>query len=355
VVKRPLSEFNAYAETVTQEIPKGNTASFILIYGMHETATSACENKTFSADLKILATQAQGDEDIFGTDYDKDAAIHSVASGDEFIAALANSKDGDTILVTESIDLYSIITKTEAGFKYIDKNLIIEGEEGKEIVIKNSCFHLEPDKNLTVKNLIFDNKELSKNGSVITFWTEGVTGTVWFNNCTFLNTSRTALQFNGHNASTNPPGLTGNITVTNCTFAVDNDFESEINDTKNTQRRYIQFVGTDEATEEPTIIIKNNTFKSMNKVDRFAIQFECVDLTNVTVGNNTFSNTKGATLTTNQIAEKLSGWQYTADLKGVDKYGNPDESTSLLAFRLNFAERLIAETSSNLQNPSDFE
>ena len=73
--RRPMNTLETFAENL--ELPlleKGDNVQFILIYGMDENAGNAFKEKSFTADVAILATQAPAESDGFGnTDYDKEA------------------------------------------------------------------------------------------------------------------------------------------------------------------------------------------------------------------------------------------------------------------------------------------
>ena len=72
--KRPMSELETIADGMELPLLANENVQFILIYGMDESAGNAFMEKTFSADVAILAAQYTEEEDGFGSDqYDKDA------------------------------------------------------------------------------------------------------------------------------------------------------------------------------------------------------------------------------------------------------------------------------------------
>ena len=106
--RRPMNTLETFAENL--ELPlleKGDNVQFILIYGMDENAGNTFKDKSFTADVAILATQYTKEEDGFGNDqYDKGAkypVITEAASAEEFKDAL-NSDVPITITVKEDID-----------------------------------------------------------------------------------------------------------------------------------------------------------------------------------------------------------------------------------------------------------
>ena len=106
--RRPMNTLETFAENL--ELPlleNGDNVQFILVYGMYESAGNAFKDKSFTADVAILATQYTKEEDGFGNDqYDKGAkypVITEAASAEEFKDAL-NSDVPITITVKEDID-----------------------------------------------------------------------------------------------------------------------------------------------------------------------------------------------------------------------------------------------------------
>ncbi|BCI59913.1 hypothetical protein [Solibaculum mannosilyticum] len=72
--KRPMSELATIAQNLELPVLAGQNVQFILVYGMNEEAGNEYQDKSFSADIAILATQYTEEEDGFGSDqYDKDA------------------------------------------------------------------------------------------------------------------------------------------------------------------------------------------------------------------------------------------------------------------------------------------
>ncbi len=73
--KRPMSGLETIADGMELPLLAGENVQFILIYGMNESAGNAFMEKTFSADVAIVATQYTEEKDGFGSNqYDKDAA-----------------------------------------------------------------------------------------------------------------------------------------------------------------------------------------------------------------------------------------------------------------------------------------
>lgn len=73
--KRPMNTLATFAQNLTLPlVTTGDSVSFMLIYGMDTTADNTYQDKTFSVNVTILATQYNAEEDGFGNnDYDQDA------------------------------------------------------------------------------------------------------------------------------------------------------------------------------------------------------------------------------------------------------------------------------------------
>ena len=104
--RRPMSQLAALAEQIG-EMPLSSGASlrFILVYGMDENAGNTYQNKSFSANVSILAKQDTVEQDGFGNpNYDKDATydIVDVSNAQEFQQAVA---DGKSVRLVQDIDL----------------------------------------------------------------------------------------------------------------------------------------------------------------------------------------------------------------------------------------------------------
>ena len=76
-IKRPMSTLATFAQNLTLPLvttEDGKSVTFLLIYGMKTTADNNYQDKTFSVDVTILATQYNAESDGFGdSNYDQDA------------------------------------------------------------------------------------------------------------------------------------------------------------------------------------------------------------------------------------------------------------------------------------------
>ena len=75
--KRPMNTLATFAQNLTLPLlttEDGKSVTFMLIYGMDTAADNTYQDKTFSVNVTILATQYNAEEDGFGnSDYDQDA------------------------------------------------------------------------------------------------------------------------------------------------------------------------------------------------------------------------------------------------------------------------------------------
>lgn len=101
--KRPMSQLAALGDATTITLEKGQSVSFILVYGMNEEAGNEYQGKDFSADVKIIATQATVEKDGFGSDqYDKDADSTQIVYSNSFDSDRGDWSEGtvkDGVLV----------------------------------------------------------------------------------------------------------------------------------------------------------------------------------------------------------------------------------------------------------------
>lgn len=160
---RPMSGISALGDATEIKLNEGESVSFVLVYGMYETAGNEYQGKSFSADVNILATQLNSEEDGFGNpDYDEKAMYDN---GDGTF-----TQDGKTyvevgheyIEVTPVENVQGLYNDTE-GTNYISAGSAVNyvfanAEEGEEITfIDNVTFSAESSSPfLTVDNAIVD-------------------------------------------------------------------------------------------------------------------------------------------------------------------------------------------------------
>ena len=104
--QRDMSTLNDLAGKVELPVPAGGSVSFVLVYGMKESAGNEYQGKGFEASVNILAKQDAVEEDGFGSSqYDASAEYAvPVASPEELAQAFANAKDGENLLLKSNIN-----------------------------------------------------------------------------------------------------------------------------------------------------------------------------------------------------------------------------------------------------------
>ena len=148
--KRPMSQLAALGDATTVTLEAKESVSFILVYGMNEEAGNEYQGKDFSADVKIIATQATVEKDGFNNDqYDADAtgdyADYNVTTEEELKTALEN---GGTVMLCNDIELDEAVTVS-------GKKLVLD-LNGKELLYsaagKNGVFKISDGADVTIKN-----------------------------------------------------------------------------------------------------------------------------------------------------------------------------------------------------------
>ena len=109
--KKPMSDLAKLGSATEISVGAGGSVSFVLVYGMKEEAGNEYQDKTFSADVTVLAKQDTVEYDGFGSsDYDEDAVYDQVnvvydeaksarENGAALQEAVVNAKPGATLYV----------------------------------------------------------------------------------------------------------------------------------------------------------------------------------------------------------------------------------------------------------------
>ncbi|MCO7137276.1 hypothetical protein NIF40_07005 [[Clostridium] leptum] len=155
--KRPMSELATIAQDLELPVLKDESLQFILVYGMNEEAGNEYQDKNFSADIAILATQYTEEEDGFGNDqYDKDAEyLTTVSTTEDFMDAVKNASENETIQLTQDIKINDIIPQSQAGDTRIDlngKTLSMEFDSITEVNGQKVAYCTQVTDSLTVEN-----------------------------------------------------------------------------------------------------------------------------------------------------------------------------------------------------------
>ena len=110
--QRPMSGISALGDATELKLNANESVNFVLVYGMYETAGNEYQGKSFSADVNILATQLNSEEDGFGNpDYDIDAEYGAITS-ENLRADLAV---GGTVVLGDDITVAPEAPEEETG------------------------------------------------------------------------------------------------------------------------------------------------------------------------------------------------------------------------------------------------
>ena len=142
--KRPMSELETIADGMELPLLANENVQFILVYGMDESAGNAFMEKTFSADVAILAAQYTEEEDGFGSDQYDAQAQYPIVSQQALQAAIMNAQSGDTIFVGK-LDLSDpIVLDKDITLKGVDgsvlNNAVIQGKNNAAVAIEDIDF-----------------------------------------------------------------------------------------------------------------------------------------------------------------------------------------------------------------------
>ena len=141
--KRPMSQLAALGDATTVTLEAKESVSFILVYGMNEEAGNEYQGKDFSADVKIIATQAPVEEDGFGNpNYDKDATF-PVTNNKSFVESLENGGvvtatgafDWDTVAEMKG-DTKSTLNLADDANITVTKDGILDLKDNAEVIIQ---------------------------------------------------------------------------------------------------------------------------------------------------------------------------------------------------------------------------
>ncbi len=244
LIERPMSTLEALS---AREIPlsAGESVSFVLIYGMNEEAGNEYQDKTFEADVTILATQYTEETDGFGDNqYDADAnydnakvvtsADGSALTTEEFAASVNDSTwknivyDTD-VTIDDTVNIYTDCNLDFGGNTVTSERTLYLGRtngyqaapitatiEDARFEITNSSGRVraEDGSTVTFKDVTF--ASASGNGSSmqavqVYASTPGSVNTYVFENCVFDNTT---VAFDGGSGA----AYEYNVQFINCTF-----------------------------------------------------------------------------------------------------------------------------------------
>lgn len=201
-----------------------------------------------------------------------------VTSSDEFKTVLNEVNDGDTITLSNDIDLTETIS--------IAKNITLEGNGS--YTISGYPVYVNPDKNVTFKKVNFATPDKNSD-KASSFYADGLTGKVVFEECTFTNPQWECIQIT--------PKDGAEIVVDNCTFIVDGKGTyAQVNGTKVERLLHIQ---NTKASGDYKATITNNRFIGVDLCRNAVIDVDDIAaFGNVICGGNTFANHDGTPVST---------------------------------------------------------
>ncbi len=173
LIERPMSTLEALS---AREIPlsAGESVSFVLIYGMNEEAGNEYQDKTFEADVTILATQYTEETDGFGDNQYDAMADYAVTTAEDFNKALANAQDGETIsmdsglVITEPVTIDNSITIYGNGATIANKIAV----DAEGVVLSNLNVEVPMTTADQAAPIVTNNQDLTLIGCEVTRTTE---------------------------------------------------------------------------------------------------------------------------------------------------------------------------------------
>ncbi len=161
--KRPMSTLEEM-EALEFPLESGENLRFILVYGMDEEAGNDFQDKSFAADVAILAKQTPKEEDGFGDpNYDADAAyLVPVSNGEELKEAAA---EGGHIQLTEAITLDDSLTFSKDIVLHLNGQTLTVGGGGTLRAPVGTTLTVEG--NGTIHGVLYAEKTGMKSGSIV--------------------------------------------------------------------------------------------------------------------------------------------------------------------------------------------
>ncbi len=162
--KRPMSTLEEMEALEFPLLESGDSLQFILVYGMDEEAGNDFQDKSFAADVAILAKQTPKEEDGFGDpNYDADAAyLVPVSNGEELKEAAA---EGGHIQLTEAITLDDSLTFSKDIVLHMNGQTLTVGGGGTLRAPVGTTLTVEG--NGTIHGVLYAEKTGMKSGSIV--------------------------------------------------------------------------------------------------------------------------------------------------------------------------------------------
>lgn len=316
--EREMSTLSAVAGAIELPLmPKdqtGDSVSFILVYGMKEEAGNEYQEKSFSADVTILATQYTKEKDSFDKQYDKDALYPVVitnnteAQSSIITGTNSGTAAGDPIVNVITSNDITLDLDANGGFY----NATLGGTDSETVTIDANGNKITFDSNyrnaincygkLTISNAELDSTYKTEGSTwddyaLIFRYHENGANEVVFNNVTF---DRQVAIEKGVKATFN-----------NCT----------INQTAATGDMYALWIcaGADVTLNGCTINSINSNTGSKNRAIKIADEYVAAPtLTKLSVAGTTFKSHKKAAVLVTSTAGANIVWGAGNDISAVE-------------------------------------
>lgn len=268
--QRPMSGISELGDATELKLNANEAVSFVLVYGMYETAGNEYQDKSFSADVNILATQLNSEKDGFGNpDYDA-GATYPVSDANDLTEAINVAQDGDTVALTGNITLDSPIS--------INSDITIDGM-GNGIISNQT---IAANANVTFNDITLRKPTNTNSNATLVYGRNGCE-ILTFEGCTFSDPQWEVMQITSKDFK--------KLTVNNCIFTAE-DVDGVANDVYGSEAdqaiRYIHIQPKYDDNVTADVTITNNEFKNCDKVIA-PIGIFYID-GNITIGGNTFEN-----------------------------------------------------------------
>ena len=273
--QRDMSTLNDLAGKVELPVPAGGSVSFVLVYGMKESAGNEYQGKGFEASVNILAKQDTVEEDGFGSSQYDAGAVYPVSDTAGLQDALEQASDGDTISLTGSI----VLDKTLS----IKNDITIDGMGNA--VISEQPVYVDEAASVTFRDVTFTQPD-NANHNASSVYATGLSEKLVFEGCKFVDFQWEGIQIT--------PVAGAEIVVRDCYFSNSKTMAGTGVETK----RYFHVEVTDAATSADSVfvILENNVFENVVQSARLgtgyfsdsAVTIAGVSLENITCAGNVF-------------------------------------------------------------------
>lgn len=186
----------------------------------------------------------------------------TASNTEEFKNAVAGANDGDTILLTDNIELSSTLS--------INKNITIDGNGN---TISENPVYVGANNEVTFKNVNFA-EPVNSNNNASSVYASGLTGKVVFDGCKFADTQWDSIQIT--------PKAGAEVVITNC------EFSNNV-----TGHRFIHIEADYCSNADVKITIRNNKFGSSANMTNSIIDIDYINIDGIDAGGNTFADENG--------------------------------------------------------------